>query len=199
MVGRSADFQRQTGETKVAVTLVVDGSGIADVHTGIGMLDHMLEQLAYHGLMDLTIAAEGDLGRDAHHTVEDVAIALGRALAEALGDRRGIVRMGHAVVPLDEALALVAVDLSGRGFAAVEADFGIPQIGQLPTQLIGHFLSTFAIEGRFNLHVRLLAGSDDHHRAEAIFKALARALAAAVLIDPRRAGQTPSTKGTLGA
>lgn len=197
MAERKGSVQRQTRETSVSVVLEVDGSGRADIHTGVGLLDHLLEQLAHHGLLDLTVTAEGDLERDAHHMVEDVAIALGRALDQALGQRAGIVRMGHAIVPLDEALALVAVDLSGRGFAALAAEFSDPRLGQLPTQLITHFLATFATEGRFNLHVRLLAGQDDHHRAEAIFKALARALAMAAQVDPRRGSQVPSTKGTL--
>lgn len=194
---RSAKIERQTRETSVSVELNVDGTGIADISTGIGMLDHMVEQLGHHGLFDLTVRAKGDLDRDAHHTVEDVAITLGKALNEALGERRGIVRMAHAIVPLDETLALVAIDLSNRPFAAIEAQFTTDMIGELPTQLIEHFLASFATEGRFNLHVRLLAGDNDHHRAEAIFKALARSLAAAVTIDPRREGQVPSTKGTL--
>ncbi|MFQ5878599.1 MAG: imidazoleglycerol-phosphate dehydratase HisB [Dehalococcoidia bacterium] len=199
MAARSGSVQRRTRETNVSVALAVDGSGRADIRTGIGMLDHLLEQLAHHGLLDLTVTAEGDLERDPHHMVEDVAIALGHALDQALGQRLGIVRMGHAIVPLDEALALVAVDLSGRGFAAVAAEFTGPRLGQLPTQLIAHFLSTFAVAGRLNLHARLLAGHDDHHRAEAIFKALARSLAMAVQLDVRRRGQVPSTKGTLEA
>jgi len=180
----------------VAVEMNLDGSGQADIATGIGMLDHLLEQLPRHSLFDITIRASGDVERDPHHLIEDIGIVLGRALAEALGERRGIVRMGHAVVPLDEALALVAVDLSGRGHAAVELPFATERIGQLPTEMIAHHLAAFAVEGRFSLHVRLLAGTNDHHKAEAAFKALARALGNATRIDPR-IGDIPSTKGTL--
>ncbi len=174
----------------------LDGSGQADIATGIGMLDHLLEQLPRHSLFDITIRASGDVERDPHHLIEDIGIVLGRALAEALGERRGIVRMGHAVVPLDEALALVAVDLSGRGHAAVEMPFTSERIGELPTEMIAHHLAAFAVEGRFNLHVRVLAGTNDHHKAEAAFKALARALGEATRIDPR-ISDIPSTKGTL--
>lgn len=198
MTGRKARYERRTKETQVAVTLDLDGSGSAEVSTGVGMLDHLVEQIAHHGLMDLSVEATGDLDRDAHHTVEDIAIALGRALDQALGERKGIARMGHALVPLDEALAMVALDLSGRSYASIEAEFSGQMLGQLPTQLIFHFLSTFAVEGRLSLHVRLLAGQDDHHRAEAIFKALARSLSDAVQLDPRRKGSVPSTKGALG-
>jgi imidazoleglycerol-phosphate dehydratase len=160
------------------------------------MLDHLLEQVARHGLFDITIEASGDLHVNEHHTVEDVGICLGQALGQALGERRGIVRMGHAIVPMDEALALVAVDLGGRGYAAVDMDFTSDRIGQLPTEMIGHLLEACAIEGRFNLHVRVPAGTNDHHKAEAVFKALARALGDATRIDPR-ISDIPSTKGKL--
>ncbi|HEY8490352.1 MAG TPA: imidazoleglycerol-phosphate dehydratase HisB [Dehalococcoidia bacterium] len=194
---RSASVRRETKETRVAVDLNLDGSGQVRVSTGIGMLDHLLEQLGKHGSFDLTVEARGDLQVDEHHTVEDVALCVGRALDEALGDRRGIVRMGHAAVPLDEALALVAVDLSGRPYAVVEVPFTLERIGGLPSSLVRHALESLAAAGRMNLHARLLSGEDDHHKAEATFKALARALHAASRIDPQRAGEVPSTKGTL--
>lgn len=197
MTDRLASISRKTAETEVSVEVGLDGSGKGSVSTGIGMLDHLLDQLARHGLFDITIKASGDLSVDAHHTVEDTAIVLGRAFDQALGDRAGITRMAHAIVPLDETLALVALDLSGRGYAAIDDGFVRPVIGQLPTELIGHFLETFAREGRFNLHVQLLRGSNGHHQAEAVFKALARALDAACTVDPRRSGSIPSTKGTL--
>ena len=165
--------------------------------TGIGMLDHMLEQLARHGLFDITVEAKGDIERDPHHLVEDVGLVLGQALDRALGERRGITRFGHAVVPLDEALALVAVDLGGRGHASIEFNLERELLGQLPTENINHFLAAFANEGRLNLHVRELAGENDHHRVEAAFKALALALRQAVTIDVRAAGEIPSTKAAL--
>ncbi len=194
---RKAAVTRETRETRVAINLNLDGSGRYEVSTGIGMLDHLLEQLARHGLLDLKIDATGDIERDPHHLVEDVGLVLGQALDEALGERRGIVRFGHAIVPLDEALALVAVDLGGRGHASIEASFDRELLGGLPTENIEHLLAAFAQEGRLNLHVRLLAGANDHHRAEATFKALARALREAVRIDERSAGEIPSTKEVL--
>ncbi len=193
---RKGSVRRETKETQVTVEMNLDGSGQVDIATGIGMLDHLLEQLPRHSLFDITIQASGDIERDPHHLIEDVGIGLGRALSEALGERRGIVRMAHAVVPLDEALALVAVDLSGRGHAAVDLPFTSDRIGELPTEMIAHHLAAFAVEGRFNLHVRVLAGTNDHHKAEAAFKALARALGDATRIDPR-ISDIPSTKGTL--
>ncbi|UCH86304.1 MAG: imidazoleglycerol-phosphate dehydratase HisB [Dehalococcoidia bacterium] len=193
---RKGSVRRETKETKVTVEMNLDGSGQVDIATGIGMLDHLLEQLPRHSLFDITIQASGDIERDPHHLIEDIGIGLGRALSEALGERRSIVRMGHAVVPLDEALALVAVDLSGRGHAAVELPFTSERIGELPTEMIAHHLAAFAVEGRFNLHVRVLAGTNDHHKAEAAFKALARALGDATRIDPR-ISDIPSTKGKL--
>ena len=194
---RTATVSRKTGETDIQITLNLDGSGQAEITTGVGFLDHMLHALARHARFDLNVRATGDLHIDEHHTVEDVGIVLGRALAEALGDRKSIVRMGHAIVPMDEALALVAVDLSGRGYFVFDGTFSADRIGQLGTSLIPHFLESLAHEGRLNLHARLLAGVDDHHRAEALFKALARALDMAVQHDERLAGQVPSTKGTL--
>jgi imidazoleglycerol-phosphate dehydratase len=195
--GRTASVRRETRETTVSVELAVDGSGRYDVSTSIGMLDHMLEQLARHSRFDISIDASGDIERDPHHVVEDVGLVLGRALDEALGDRRGISRFGQAIVPLDEALALVAVDLGGRGHASIEFAFEREMLGQLPTENIHHFLAAFAREGRLSLHVRELAGENDHHRVEAAFKALALSLRQAVAIDPRLAGEIPSTKETL--
>jgi imidazoleglycerol-phosphate dehydratase len=193
---RWSAVERQTRETHVLVRLDVDGTGQHDVATGIGFLDHMLAHLAVHGLFDLTLQASGDLEVDEHHTVEDVALCLGQALDEALGDRSGIARTGHAFVPMDEALALIAVDLGGRPYTVIQADFATPRVGALGTSLIQHFLETLATHGRFNLHARIFYGYDDHHKAEALFKALGRALRAAAALDPRRR-DVPSTKGTL--
>ena len=194
---RTAEIHRETRETTISLTLDVDGTGRADVTTGIGFLDHMLDSLARHSRFDLTLKAIGDLHIDAHHTAEDVAIVLGQALDRALGDKRGLRRFADATVPLDEALVQVALDLSGRGFAAVDLPFHGEMIGTLPTEMVPHFLQSFAVEGRLTLHVRLLAGENDHHRAEATFKALARALELATRVDPRIASQVPSTKGSL--
>jgi len=193
---RTAKVHRQTKETQVEVVLVLDGRGEHEIETGIPFLDHMLSHLALHGLFDLTVHAQGDLDVDEHHTVEDVAICLGKALDQALGERQGIVRMAHSYVPMDEALAFVALDLGGRAYAVVEADFATPSIGNLATSLIPHFLETLAHHARMNLHARVVYGHDDHHKAEALFKALGRALGAATRMDPRREG-IPSTKGVL--
>ncbi len=197
MSTRSATVRRETGETKIEITLDLDGRGRAQVDTGVGFLDHMLTALARHARFDLAVQAAGDLHVDEHHTVEDVGIALGRALGEALGDRAGITRMGHAVVPMDEALALVAVDIGGRGYFVFDGSFDTPRLGQMATSLVPHFLESLALEARMNLHARLLSGRDDHHRAEALFKALARALHQATRPDPTLAGDVPSTKGTI--
>ncbi len=194
---RRGKEERETKETRVYAEVNLDGSGQAEIATGVGMLDHLLEQIARHGLFDITIKAEGDLEIDPHHTAEDVAICLGRALRKALGNRRGIVRFGHAVVPLDEALALVAVDVSGRGYAALELSWTGERVGELPTELVGHMLWSLATEGRLTLHARTLAGASDHHKAEAVFKALARALGTATRLDPRLGDEVPSTKGKL--
>ncbi len=194
---RMATVARKTGETDIKITLNLDGTGQANIATGLGVFDHMLHALARHARFNLTIRAKGDLCIDEHHTVEDVGLVLGRALAQALGDRRGIKRMGHAIVPMDETLALVAVDFGGRGHFVFDGQFSSARIGQMGTSLIPHFFESVAHEGRLNLHARLLAGVDDHHRAEALFKALARALDMAVQRDKRLAGQIPSTKGTL--
>lgn len=194
---RRAEVERRTRETNVALGLYIDGTGRYEVSTGIGMFDHMLEQLARHGLFDLRVDATGDIERDPHHLIEDTGLVLGQALDQALGERRGISRFGHAIVPMDEALALVAVDLGGRPYAGIDVSFDRDAIGQLPAENVRHFLEAFALEGRLNLHVRLLSGSNDHHRVEAVFKGLARALRAAVTIDERVAGEVPSTKEVL--
>ncbi len=197
MANRTAKLNRETGETQVSVSLDLDGSGQYRIDTGNGMLDHMLAQLSRHGLIDLDISAKGDVHVGWHHLVEDTAIVLGRVLNEAVGDGQGIVRTAHAYVPLDEALALAAVDFGGRGYAVVDAQLTDTDMGDLSPQLVHHFLETLAIEGRFNLHVRILAGASNHHKTESIFKALARATRAALTHDPRRMG-VPSTKGIIG-
>lgn len=195
--GRRATVRRETAETAIAVTLDLDGGGRFAVATGIGFLDHMIAQIARHGVFDLDVTAEGDLHVDAHHTVEDAGLALGEAFREALGDKAGIARAGSAHVPLDEALAFAAVDLGGRPWAELDLRLLGRTVGELPADLLSHFLASFAAALGANLHVRTLAGVNDHHKAEACFKALARALDAATRIDPRRAAAVPSTKGSL--
>ena len=195
---RKASVTRETRETKVSVQLVLEGTGQYNVATGNGFFDHLLSQLSRHSLIDLTIVATGDANQTGwHHTVEDVSIAVGRAINEAIGDGRGIVRMGHALIPFDETLAQVAVDLSGRAYAIVETAIYGELVESLPSDLIRHSLESIAMEGKFNLHARILAGQNSHHKAEALFKAFARALKDAVSIDPRQGGEVPSTKGTI--
>jgi imidazoleglycerol-phosphate dehydratase len=194
---RIGQCTRETGETRVVVSWNLDGSGASRVTTGVGFLDHMLDLLAHHGLFDLTVEVAGDLHVDAHHTVEDTGLALGTALREALGDRRGIARMAHAIVPMDEALALVALDFSGRPYAALDLSLRGPMLGSLPTEMVPHFFHSLAMEARCTLHARLLAGENDHHRVEAVFKGLGRAVYTATRIDPQRANRIPSTKGVL--
>ncbi len=194
MAKRVSSVNRETRETSVRVDLGLDGPGNFDINTGITMFDHLLSQLARHGLFNLKIAAKGD---DPHHVIEDVAITLGKAFNEALGDKRGIVRMAHAVVPMDDALATVAVDLSGRGYAVLDLTFSENDMAGFPTDLVRHFLESFAQEARMNLHVRTEYGTNDHHKAEAIFKALGRSLDRATIIDKRALGSLPSTKGML--
>jgi len=196
---RTATLRRETGETQIEITLNLDGRGRAEINTGVGFLDHMLTALARHARFDLTVRASGDLHVDEHHTVEDVGITLGGALSQALGKRAGITRMGHAIVPMDEALALVAVDIGGRGYCVFEGEFDTPCIGGMATSLVPHFFEALAMEARINLHARLLAGRDDHHRAEALFKALARALHQATRLDPSLGGDVPSTKDVIAA
>jgi imidazoleglycerol-phosphate dehydratase len=194
---RTATIERRTNETQITITLNLDGTGEHQIQTGIGFLDHMLSHIAVHGLFDLNLEASGDLHIDVHHTVEDVAITLGQAFAQALGERQGIVRTASFYTPMDESLALVSLDLSGRPYAVIQVDWHTPSVGGIPTSLFDHFLESFAFSLRANLHARLLYGKNDHHQAEALFKALGRALDAASRIDPRRAGRVPSTKGTL--
>ncbi len=194
---RKATIQRQTRETTVSLMLDLDGNGTHTIATGLGFLDHMLAHIAVHGMFDLTVQAQGDLSVDPHHTVEDVALVLGTAFDQALGDRAGIVRIGSVSVPMDDALASVAVDLSGRPYAVVEVVWTGNTVGGIPVTLIPHFIESFAATARANVHARVLYGRDDHHKAEALFKALGRALDAATQIDPRRSGTIPSTKGTL--
>lgn len=194
---RTAEISRQTNETQITIKLELDGTGKHQIATGIGFLDHMLTHLAVHGLFDLTVQAKGDLEVDTHHTVEDVALTLGQTFDKALGDRKGIVRMGDCFAPMDETLAHVAIDLSGRPYTVILAEWHTPYVGNIPTALIPHFFESFAVTARCSLHARVLYGRDDHHQAEALFKAWARALDVATQIDPRRAGSIPSTKGTL--
>jgi imidazoleglycerol-phosphate dehydratase len=196
-MARIATVSRRTSETDIALTLSLDGTGQAETETGIGFLDHMLTAFARHGLFDLDIKADGDLHIDCHHTTEDVGIVLGQALVQALGDKRGIRRFGQALIPMDEALAEVAVDLSGRPFLAWDVPFERPMIGEMDTQLFEEFFRAFAMNGLFTLHVTRRAGHNAHHVAEACFKAVARALRMACEPDPRAAGAIPSTKGAL--
>ena len=194
---RTATIERKTRETSITVRLDLDGTGQVDNATGVGFLDHMLDHLGKHSLTDLTVAAEGDLHVDDHHTVEDVAICIGQGLIEALGDKAGINRYGSASVPMDEALAEVSLDLSGRPAVVFDVNFVGDKIGTFDTQLIQEFISRLAAAAGMNLHVTVPRGANDHHIAEAIFKALARALRQAKSIDPAQKGQVPSTKGTL--
>lgn len=194
---RKAEIHRRTGETEVRVSLALDGSGRHKIATGVGFFDHLLSHVAVHGLFDLTLEATGDLHVGAHHTVEDCALALGQAFDQALGDRGGVVRAGSAYVPMDEALAFVAVDLSGRPYSVIQAQWHTPAVDGVATSLFQHVLESFSVTARCNLHARVLYGRDDHHQAEALFKALGRALDAATRLDPRRGTMIPSTKGVL--
>ncbi len=194
---RQAALTRTTGETDIRLALDLDGQGRAKVATGVGFLDHMLTSFARHGLLDLDVAATGDLHVDFHHTTEDVGIVLGQALAQAAGEKRGIARFGHAVVPMDEALVEAAVDLSGRPFLAWSVAFQRPRIGEMDTELFEEFFRALAMNGLFNLHLIARAGGNAHHVAEGCFKATARALRAAVALDPRLGDAVPSTKGAL--
>ncbi len=193
---RSAEIVRKTAETNISLSINIDGTGQSQISTGIGFFDHMLTLLAKHGLFDLTVDAKGDIFVDGHHTVEDTGIVLGQALAQALKDKGGIKRYGTAFVPMDEALAMVSLDISGRPFLVFEGDFSVQQIGTYDSQLTEEFLRAFAVHGGITLHVRLLSGKNAHHMVEAIFKGLGRALDEATRVDQRIVG-VMSTKGML--
>ena len=195
---RKAEVSRKTAETALTVRLDLDGTGRFDNRTGVGFFDHMLDQLARHAMLDLEVRAEGDLHIDDHHTVEDVGIALGRALAQALGDKAGIRRYGACLLPMDEALVRAALDLSGRPYLVWHVDFPSPKIGAFDVELVREFFTAFAMNGAMTLNVARLDGANSHHIAEAAFKAVARALRVAVEPDPRAGSAVPSTKGTLG-
>ncbi len=195
-MNRHASLTRKTGETEIVVELQLDGSGQHEIHTGIGFFDHMLTLLAAHGLFDLRVKARGDLQVDPHHTVEDTGIVLGTAFLQALGDCQGLQRIATSYVPLDEALARTVVDVSGRGYLHLQANFSSSRAGDFPSELVEDFLRAFALNAKMTLHVMLLAGRNTHHQIEVIFKSLARALRQAVALDPRQPG-IPSSKGTL--
>jgi imidazoleglycerol-phosphate dehydratase len=194
---RTATLTRNTSETRIAVTVNLDGTGQYDVHTGIGFFDHMLEQLSRHSLIDLTLRTEGDLHIDQHHTVEDTGLALGQALLQALGEKRGIRRYGDALSPMDETLTRVALDISGRPWLVWKVAFDTKRLGEMDTELFEHFFHSFAQTAGLTLHIETLHGQNNHHIAEAAFKGVARALRTAVEIDARKADAIPSTKGTL--
>jgi imidazoleglycerol-phosphate dehydratase len=195
---RKASVRRTTKETDVEVAVDLDGTGLADIQTGVGFFDHMLDLLARHSRIDLTVKAKGDLHIDHHHTTEDVGIALGQAVKRALGDMKGITRYADVHLPMDEALTRVALDISGRPFLVFKAEFSRDKVGSFDTELVQEWFQAFAMNAGITLHVETLHGSNDHHIAESCFKGLARALRTAVSIDPRAAGEVPSTKGRLG-
>jgi len=195
---RTGAVKRKTKETAVEVAVVLDGQGRADVSTGIGFLDHMLDLLARHSRMDITVKAKGDLHVDHHHTTEDVGIALGQSVKQALGDMKGITRYADVHMPMDEALTRVAIDISGRPFLVFKSEFVRDKVGTFDTELVQEWFQAFAMNAGLTLHVSTLYGTNDHHIAESCFKGLARALRTAVTIDPRAAGEVPSTKGSLG-
>ena len=194
---RQGAITRKTKETAIEASVSLDGTGKADVKTGVGFFDHMLDQLARHSLIDIRVAAAGDLHVDDHHTVEDVGIALGQALSQAMGDKRGLSRYADCLLPMDETLTRVALDVSGRPFLVFRADFPTEKIGEFDTQLVREFFQAFAMNGGLTLHVENLYGVNSHHIAESCFKGVARALGAALVIDPRQADRVPSTKGAL--
>jgi imidazoleglycerol-phosphate dehydratase len=195
---RKATVDRSTNESTISVSLNIDGTGQYDIKTDVGFLKHMLEQISKHGLIDISVTAKGDLETGTHHTIEDTAITLGRAISKALGDRRGIIRMADQTCPLDEALTRVAIDMSGRGYAVIDMG-GNNNIGEFPLDLARHFFESMAIEGKFCLHVKVLNGSNEHHVIESAFKAFARALRTAVTIDEKAPTQISSTKGTISS
>jgi len=196
---RKATVKRGTKETNVEVAIDLDGEGTSSIATGIGFLDHMLDLLARHARIDITVNAKGDLHIDHHHTTEDVGIALGQALKQALGEMKGITRYADVHVPMDEALTRVAIDISGRPYLVFKVEFGRDKVGSFDTELVNEWFQAFAMNAGITLHVETLYGANDHHIAESCFKGLARALRAAVTIDPRAKGEVPSTKGTLGS
>ncbi len=194
---RTAKISRKTKETEISVQLNLDGSGDYKIDTGVGFFDHMLTQIAVHGLFDIAIQATGDLHIDPHHTIEDCGLALGTAFAQALGDKAGIVRTASAFVPMDDALGQVVIDFSGRPYSVINAAWTSPMVGSVHTTLLEHFFESFAVTSASNLHLIMHYGKDNHHMAEAFFKAFARAASAAVQVDPRRRGLIPSSKGVL--
>jgi imidazoleglycerol-phosphate dehydratase len=195
---RTAKVKRKTKETDISVAVNLDGTGTHDISTGIGFLDHMLDQLSRHSLIDMTVRAKGDLHIDFHHTAEDTGIALGQAVRQALGDKAGIRRYASAHLPMDGTLTRVAIDVSGRPFLVWKVAFATGKVGEMDTQLFREWFQAFAMNAGITLHAECLYGTNDHHIAESCFKGLARALRAAVLIDPRAKDEVPSTKGTLG-
>ena len=194
---RQSTIQRKTKETEIFLTLNLDGTGIANINTGIGFFDHMLTQIAVHGLIDIDLQAKGDLHIDFHHTIEDCGLVLGDAIGQALGSKQGIRRMAEASVPMDDALARVILDLSGRPYSVIQIKWASPDVAGIPTSLIEHFFESVAVNSRMNLHISVLYGRDNHHIAEAVFKAFSRALDTAMQIDERRMGNIPSSKGNL--
>ena len=194
---RKSAISRKTNETSIDVEVNLDGAGAAKIATGVGFFDHMLDQLARHSLVDMTIAAKGDLHIDDHHTVEDVGIALGQAIRQALGDKRGVVRYADCLLPMDETLTRVALDVSGRPFLVFRTQFPTPKIGTFDTELVREFFQAFAMNSGITLHIETLYGANSHHIAESCFKGVARALGAALAVDPRQASRIPSTKGAL--
>lgn len=197
IMSRTAAIERATKETQIKLTLNLDGSGQSEISTGVGFFDHMLDHVARHGHFDLTVQCTGDLHIDEHHTVEDVSICLGQAIDRALGDRAGIARAAHAYMPMDESLCFAAIDISGRPYAVIDAEFRSDRIGGLNTDLIWHVFESIAISARMTVHLRVHYGRNDHHKCEGLFKAFARALDGATRIDERLQGTIPSTKGVL--
>ena len=198
-MSRTSETTRKTAETDISIKINLDGSGDYKIETGNGMFDHLLAQISRHGLIDLEISATGDTHVGWHHLVEDTAIVLGKCFREAGGEGRGIVRMGHTFVPLDEALVLTVIDYSGRGYSIIDSPLTESDLGDLPSDLIRHFMETFAREGGFNLHLTVMAGMNNHHIAEASFKSIARSLKAALSFDPRQGESISSTKGTISS
>ena len=198
-MSRTSETTRKTAETDISIKINLDGSGDYKIETGNGMFDHLLAQISRHGLIDLEISATGDIHVGWHHLVEDTAIVLGKCFREAVGEGRGIVRMGHTFVPLDEALVLTVIDYSGRGYSIIDSPLTESDLGELPSDLIRHFMETFAREGGFNLHLTVMAGMNNHHIAEASFKSIARSLKAALSFDPRQGESISSTKGTISS